>query len=120
MPFFIDQKHLHDLISVIKIGPPDLILLSDDGSEIKTWRLLLSLFSRALLQDDFHNYNQVVIYIPVKGEAIETMLDMLENSDKHENLRDNEAFNILGIKVQKYDSIPETINKHSVCEEKYN
>ena len=43
------------------------------------------------------------------------MLDRLENSYNHENLRDNEAFDILRIKDQKYDSIPETINKHAVC-----
>ena len=91
MSFSVDKNHITRLISVIKSAPPDLVLISENGSKIKTWKLLVSLFSRSvteLLQNSDHS---TAISCPVKTNEIETLVNVLENFDSHDNIIGNEA-----------------------------
>ena len=58
MLFSVNQNHLTSLITIIKNAPPDLVLISENGSKIRTWKLLLSLFSKTvteLVQNELNN-----------------------------------------------------------------
>merc|ERR1719186_2375492 len=96
----MDQNHLSSMICIIRNSPPDLIIISDDGAEIMTWKLLIGLFSRTvseLLQNDDHKNDLLAISLPVERKSIETMIDILENSEEYEQVKDNEAAVLLGI-----------------------
>ena len=107
MSFSVNQNHLTSLITIIKNAPPDLVLISENGSKIRTWKLLLSLFSvtvTELVQNELNNTDDnIAISCPVKKNEIETLVNMLENSDSNERITGNDAFGILGIDVAELD-----------------
>ena len=97
MAISVDLAHLSNLISIIKNAPPDLVLISENGSEIRTWKLLVSLFSKSvaeLLQNSDH---ATALSCPVKKNDIDTLLNVLENHNHDDDIIGNEAFGILGI-----------------------
>jgi len=101
----LDQNHLASLISIIRNSPPDLIIISEDGAEIMTWKLLFGFFSKTvseLLQNDDHKNNLVAISLPVEKEVVKTLFNMLESNNDHELIKANEAARILGIAVPKF------------------
>ena len=99
-----DQTHLAKIISNIKTTPPDLVLISACGSMMKTWRMLVSLFSKNLT-DLVHTHGEcstsLIISCPVNKNSLETLLDMLHNFDENQDIIVNEAFHVLGIDVEE-------------------
>merc|ERR1712183_492911 len=115
------KNHLSSLISIIRNTPPDLIIISKDGAEIMTWKLLLGLFSRTvseLLQNDDHKNDLAAISLPVERKIIETMMDILENSKEYE-VKDNEAAVLLGITVANVNVKIVTTNISSIFMEDF-
>merc|ERR1719186_104094 len=118
----LDQNHLSSLICIIRNTPPDMIIISEDGAEMWTWKFLLCLFSRTvseLLQNDNHKNDLTAISLPVKRKIIETMINMLENSKDFEQVKDNEAAVLLGITDPHVNGETDTTNILSIFMEEH-
>jgi hypothetical protein len=102
MSFSVEHHHLTLLISIIKNSPPDLVLISENGSKIRTWKLLVSLFSKIVTELLDNSDHAASIFCPVNEKDIETMLHVLENLDiNDDDIICNEAFGILGIDAEQ-------------------
>ena len=93
---------LKNLVSLIKLSPPDLMVVSIEGMKFPTWRLLLALHSPMLADLLVHtlipaDQSLVAITLPLNYTSVSSLLATLGEGGGLDYL--GEAAQVLGSKV---------------------
>ena len=62
-------EELKNLVNLIKLSPPDLMVVSMEGMQFPTWRLLLAMHSRACWEIRFQLYDPPLLYLGRKSNS---------------------------------------------------
>ena len=105
----MEPTHLKDYLSLLKCSTPDLVLISKEGENILTRKLLICFFSPTVadLMRDCYECNgnrsiQDAISLPFGKDALRVFVDLVENSDESKDaMVDNEVARFLGVSAKK-------------------
>ena len=93
----MDPTHLTNYLSLLKCSNPDLVLISKEGDNIPTWKLLVSFFSPTIadLVRECYEWSRTIqdaISLPFDKDELRTFVDLVENSDvSRDALADNKV-----------------------------
>ena len=99
----MDPTHLTNYLSLLKCSNPDLVLISKEGDNIPTWKLLVSFFSPTIadLVRECYEWSRTIqdaISLPFDKDELRTFVDLVENSDvSRDALTENKVALFLGV-----------------------